>query len=100
MVGIKVSENGRKTSHETGGLAARLGDPMRKSKFGEHQIIAILRAVSSTHGQKLVCEHFLTNASCDCASLYGGIEAANIRGLSQLKAEYRHLEQGYADPWG
>ena len=59
---------------------------MRKSKFSEHQIIAILKAVEAGRTVKDVCrEHEISEATYyQWKSKYGGMEAADIRRLREL----------------
>ena len=72
---------------------------MRKSKFSEHQIIAILKAVEAGRTVKDVCrEHEISDATYyQWKSKYGGMEAADIRRLRELEEENRRLKQMYAD---
>ena len=72
---------------------------MRKSKFSEHQIIAILKAVEAGRAVKDVCrEHEISDATYyQWKSKYGGMEAADIRRLRELEDENRRLKQMYAD---
>jgi putative transposase len=67
---------------------------MRKSKFIEHQLIAILKAVEAGRAVKDVCrEREISEAPyCQWKSKYG-LEAANIRRLPELKAEYCRLNR-------
>ena len=59
---------------------------MRKSKFSEHQIIAILKAVEAGRTVRDVCrEHEVSEATYyQWKSKYGGMEAADIRRLREL----------------
>jgi putative transposase len=72
---------------------------MRKSKFSEHQIIAILKAVEAGRTVKDVCrEHELSDATYyKWKAKYGGMEAADIRRLRELEAENRRLKHMYAE---
>ena len=72
---------------------------MRKSKYSEHQIIAILKAVEA--GKKVVdaCrEHEISEATYyKWKAKYGGMEAADIRRLRELEEENRRLKHMYAE---
>ena len=72
---------------------------MRKSKFSEHQIIAILKAVEAGRTVRDVCrEHEISEATYyQWKSKYGGMEAADIRRLRELEEENRRLKQMYAE---
>jgi putative transposase len=72
---------------------------MRKSKFSEHQIIAILKAVEAGRTVKDVCrEHEISEATYyQWKSKYGGMEAADIKRLRELEEENRRLKQMYAE---
>jgi putative transposase len=72
---------------------------MRKSKYSEHQIIAILKAVEAGRTVKDVCrEHELSEATYyKWKAKYGGMEAADIKRLRELEEENRRLKQMYAD---
>lgn len=72
---------------------------MRKSRFTEHQIIAILKAVEAGRTVKEVCrEHGVSEATYyNWKSKYGGMEAADIKRLKELEEENRRLKQMFAD---
>ena len=72
---------------------------MRKSKFGETQIIAILKAVEAGQTVRDVCrEHEISDATYyKWKTKYGGMEAADIRRLRELEAENRRLKHMYAE---
>jgi len=72
---------------------------MRKSKYSEHQIIAILKAVEAGRTVKDVCrEHELSEATyCKWKAKYGGMEAADIKRLRELEEENRRLKHMYAE---
>ena len=72
---------------------------MRKSKFSEHKIIAILKAVEAGRTVRDVCrEHEISEASYyQWKSKYGGMEAADIRRLRELEEENRRLKAMYAE---
>jgi putative transposase len=71
---------------------------MRKSKFSEHQIIAILKAVEAGRTVRDVCrEHEISEATYyQWKSKYGGMEASDIRRLRELEEENRRLKAMYA----
>jgi putative transposase len=72
---------------------------MRKSKYSEHQIIAILKAVEAGRTVKEVCrEHELSDATYyKWKAKYGGMEAADIKRLRELEEENRRLKHMYAE---
>ena len=72
---------------------------MRKSKFSEHQIIAILKAVEVGRTVKDVCrEHEISEATYyQWKSKYGGMQASDIKRLRELEDENRRLKQMSAD---
>jgi putative transposase len=72
---------------------------MRKSKFSEHQIIAILKAVESGRTVRDVCrEHEISDATYyQWKSKYGGMQASDIKRLRELENENRRLKQMSAD---
>ncbi len=72
---------------------------MRKSKYSEHQIIAILKAVEAGRTVRDVCrEHEVSEATYyQWKSKYGGMQASDIRRLGELEEENRRLKQMYAD---
>ena len=72
---------------------------MRKSKFSEHQIIAILKAVEAGLTVRDVCrEHEISEATYyQWKSKYGGMDASDIRRLRELEEENRRLKAMYAE---
>jgi len=91
-----------KTIHwkiEVSGRVWREEASMRKSKFSEHQIIAILKAVEAGRTVRDVCrEHEISEATYyQWKSKYGGMEAADIRRLRELEEENRRLKAMYAE---
>ena len=72
---------------------------MRKSKYSEHQIIAILKAVEAGKKVADVCrEHEISDATYyKWKAKYGGMEAADIRRLRELEEENRGLKHMYAE---
>ena len=72
---------------------------MRKSKYSETQIIAILKAVEAGKTIRDVCrEHEISDATYyKWKTKYGGMEAADIRRLRELEEENRRLKHMYAE---
>jgi putative transposase len=72
---------------------------MRKSKFSETQIIAILKAVEAGKAVRDICrEHEISDATYyKWKTKYGGMEAADIRRLRELEEENRRLKHMYAE---
>ena len=72
---------------------------MRRSKFSENQIIAILKDVEKGRSVKDVCrDSSISEATYyQWKSKYGGMEASDIRRLRDLEDENRRLKQMYAD---
>jgi putative transposase len=72
---------------------------MRRSKFSENQIIAILKEVEKGRSVKDVCRESLISEATyyQWESKYGGMEASDIRRLRDLEDENRRLKQMYAD---
>jgi putative transposase len=67
---------------------------MRKSKFSEHQIIAILKAVESGRTARDVCrEHEISDATYyQWKSKYGGMQASDIKRLREFGRRKPTLE--------
>ena len=67
---------------------------MRKSKFSEHQIIAILKAVEAGRTVKDVCrEHEISDATYyQWKSKYGGMEVSEAQRLKAMEDENRRLK--------
>ena len=72
---------------------------MKKSKYSEHQIISILKAVEAGRSVRDVCrEHEVSEATYyKWKSKYGGMQASDIRRLRELEEENRRLKQMYAE---
>lgn len=72
---------------------------MRKIRFTEHQIIAALKSVEAGRTVKDVChEAGISEASYyNWKAKYGGMEAADIKKIKDLKDENRRLKQMFAD---
>src|SRR6185312_14828902 len=73
---------------------------MRKSKYSEHQIIAILKAVEAGRTVKDVCrEHEISDATYyQWKSKYGGMQASDIKRLRELEEEKPALEADVRRP--
>ncbi len=72
---------------------------MRKARFTEHQIIAVLKSVEAGRTVKDVCrEAGISEASYyNWKAKYGGMEASDIKKLKYLEEENRRLKQMFAD---
>ena len=72
---------------------------MRKSRFTEAQIIAILKqAEAGAKVQDLAREHGLTAQTIyNWRSKYGGLEVSEAKRLKELEDENRRLKQMVAD---
>ena len=72
---------------------------MRKSRFSEEQIIAVLQQVE--HGQRVaeVCRELgISDVTYyRWKAQYGGLEVSQLRKLRQLEEENRRLKQVVAD---
>ena len=72
---------------------------MKRSRFSEHQIIAILKAVEAGRAVKVVCrEHEVSEATYyKWKTKYGGMQASDVKRLRELEEENRRLKQISAD---
>ena len=72
---------------------------MRKSKYSENQIIAILKAVETGRTVRDVCREYEISEPTYYAwkSKYGGMQASDIKRLRELEDENRRLKQISAD---
>jgi putative transposase len=72
---------------------------MRKSKFTESQIMAILKQVENGLSVPDVCrEHGISNALFyRWRSKYGGMDASMITRMKELEAENARLKKMYAE---
>jgi putative transposase len=72
---------------------------MKRSMFGENQVLEILREVEN--GQKVseVCRERAISESTyfKWNSKYGGLPASDIKRLRELEEENRQLKKMYAD---
>lgn len=71
---------------------------MRKIRFTEHQIIAVLKSVEAGRTVKDVCrEAGISEASYyNWKAKYGGMEASDIKKMKDLEDENRRLKQMFA----
>ena len=72
---------------------------MKRSKFSESQIITILKAVETGRTVADVCrEHEIAQTTYyKWKQKYGGMQASDIKRLSELEEENRKLKQMYAE---
>lgn len=72
---------------------------MKKSKYSDHQIIAILKqAEAGTPVPDLCREHGMSSATFyKWRAKYGGMDASMIARLKELEDENRRLKKMYAE---
>ena len=72
---------------------------MRKSRFTEGQIVAILKQVEGGRTVKEVCREngIAEGTYYNWKAKYGGMEASDIKKLKELTDENQRLKQMYAD---
>ena len=72
---------------------------MRKARFTEHQIIAVIKSVESGRTVQDVCrEAGISEATYyNWKSRYGGMEASDIKKIKDLEDENPRLKQMFAD---
>ena len=72
---------------------------MKKSRFTESQIVAILKEVESGLKVDPVCRsHGISSAACyNGKSKYGGMEASDVKRLKALEEENSRLKKMYAN---
>lgn len=72
---------------------------MKKSRFSESQIVAILKEADSGVLVKDICrKHGISDATYyNWKSKYGGMEASDLRRMKDLEDENARLKRMYAD---
>ena len=72
---------------------------MRKSRFSETQIVAILKEADAGMKVSELCrKHGMSDATYyKWKSKYGGMEASDLRRVRELEAENAKLKRMYAD---
>ena len=72
---------------------------MRKSKFSESQIVAILKEADAGMKVSDLCrKHGISDATYyNWKSKYGGMDASELKRMKELEAENAKLKRMYAD---
>ena len=72
---------------------------MKRSKFSETQIVAVLKEAEAGVPVKEVCrKHGISDATYyNWKARYGGLGVSELRRLKELEAENTKLERMYAD---
>lgn len=72
---------------------------MKKSRFSESQIIAVLKEADVGMKVEDICrKHGISNATYyNWKSKYGGMEASDVKRLKELEEENAKLKKMYAD---
>ena len=72
---------------------------MKKSRFTESQIVAVLKEAESGAPVQDVCREqgISENTYYNWKSKYGGMELSDIRRMKELEDENRQLKQMYAE---
>lgn len=72
---------------------------MKRSRFTESQIVAVLKQVEGGRSVKDVCREsgISENTYYNWKSKYGGMEVSDIRRMKEVLEENSRLKQMYAD---
>ena len=72
---------------------------MKKSRFTESQIVAILKSADAGMKIKDLCrKHGISEATYyNWKSKYGGMDASDVRRMKELEVELSQLKRMYAD---
>ena len=72
---------------------------MKRSKFSESQIVAILKEGEAGRAGAEICQdHGIRNATYyQWKSKYGGLEASDLKRMRELEDENSRLKKMYAD---
>ena len=72
---------------------------MKKSRFSESQIVAILKEADAGMAVKELCRKYgISDATYyKWKSRYGGMEASDLKRVKELEAENARLKRMYAD---
>lgn len=72
---------------------------MKRSRFKETEIVAILKQVEGGRNVRDVCREYGISETTyyNWKSKYGGMESSDIKRLKELEQENRRLKQMYAE---